>query len=166
MKKDRPPTKPPQRSRALNQARSTTKKDQSPTKPPQRSRVLNTVILITGLIAILWIANAAEEGLQLIAGVSSSLFGDNPKTKNSDEDLGYNDADLEYSAVKDAAAPSYVFLVNKLKSAGLEPDLAEFSVHEFSESSFSYRWNRAGNVRRWEVYKDHAGDWMINETPP
>jgi basic membrane lipoprotein Med (substrate-binding protein (PBP1-ABC) superfamily) len=149
-----------------HQARSTMKKDQPPTKPPQHPRVLNTVILITGLIAILWIANAAEEGLQIIAGVSSSLFGDNPKTKNSDESLGYNDADLEYSAVKDASAPSYVFLINKLKNAGLEPDLAEFSVHEFSESSFSYRWNRAGKVRKWEVYKDHAGDWMIYETPP
>lgn len=142
------------------------KKDQPPTKPPEHPRALNTVILITGLIAILWIANAAEEGLRIIAGVSSSLFGDNPKPKNSDESLGYNDAALEYSAVKDASAPSYAFLINKLKNAGLEPDLAEFSVHEFSESVFSYRWNRAGNVRKWEVYKDHAGDWMINEIPP
>ena len=146
-----------------HQARSTMKKDQPPTKPTQRSRIINTAVLITGLIAILWIANAAEEGLQIIARVSSSLFGDNPK--NNDEGLDYNDADLEYSAVKDTSAPSYVFLINTLKKAGLEPDPAEFSVHKFSESAFSYRWNRAGNVRRWEVYKDHAGDWMINETP-
>jgi hypothetical protein len=147
-----------------HQARSTMKKNQP--KLTQRSSIINTAVLITGLIAILWIANAAEEGLQIIASVSSSLFGDNPKPKNNDEGLGYNDPDLEYSAVKDASAPSYVFLINTLKNAGLEPDPAEFSVHEFSESAFSYRWNRAGNVRRWEVYKDHAGDWMINETPP
>ncbi len=127
------------------------------------SRILNTVILITGVIILFGIGSFPEQGLRVFAGLSSGFLEEEPN--NSKADLGYNDEELVYSAVKNASEPSYLFLTAKLKSAGLAPSLAEFSMHQFSDSAFNYRWNQAGKVRKWEVYKDHGGNWTINEIP-
>lgn len=139
-------------------------KKNQPTPPHLcSSRIINTVILITGAIILFGIGTFPEQGLQVLAKLSSGILKEEPK--NSEEDLGHNEEGLEYRAIINPSEPSYLFLMDKLKSAGLAPNLAEFSVHRFSDSAFNYRWNQAGKVRKWEVYKDHTGNWLINMTP-
>jgi hypothetical protein len=139
------------------------KKNQPTLSNRRSSKIKSTAILITGAIMLFGIGTFPEQGLQMLATLSSRFFKEEPK--NNKEALGYNDEALEYGAVKDPSEPSYLFLIDKFKSAGLTPNPAEISVHRFSDSVFNYRWNQAGKVRKWEVYKDHAGNWISNEIP-
>ena len=111
------------------------KKNQPMPSNPRSSRIINTAVLITGVIILFGIGTFPEQGLQLLTKLSSGFFKEEPR--NSKEELGYNDEELEYGAVINPSEPSYLFLIDKLKTAGLSPELAEFSVHRFSDSAFN-----------------------------
>jgi hypothetical protein len=119
---------------------------------------LNTLILIAGTIVILTIAIFGQEPF---LHFYEKLVGEH---SNTNVDKGSDImAEEMYGKLTNPSEPSYLFLIEGLKSEGFNPKIGEFSVQQFSDSAFKYRWKRGAEEREWEVYKDHSGVWVMNE---
>jgi hypothetical protein len=135
------------------------KKSQRSSASKRSSKLKDILVLIIGLIVILGIAHFPDEGKKLFTNIYATFVGDNTEGIGKNREI--------YRKVTNATDPSYLFLVDKLKSAGLlEINIDELSVHKFTDSAFKYRWKRGDQERTWEVYKDQSESWVLNEVPP